>query len=193
MCSCIFRPAQLAKGMLALAIFISHGLNCYVAINITWTEYLEKRLSKDSPKILWEYAVRTLLVLLTCKTNLVENLHSQRIKNLYLLLFHSVLLAIAIPNLELFTSLFGALCLSVLGLVFPAVSVSPIYHWVFHMNKSILPHSHFVCSFPQRRQLDDRILYVPQWKAGSVESDNDQQKCDDCSHWFGWFDRRHIH
>lgn len=33
-----------------------------------------------------------------------------------------VLLAVAIPNLELFISLFGALCLSALGLAFPAVS-----------------------------------------------------------------------
>lgn len=32
----------------------------------------------------------------------------------------SVLLAVAIPNLELFISLFGALCLSALGLAFPA-------------------------------------------------------------------------
>lgn len=32
-----------------------------------------------------------------------------------------VLLAVAIPNLELFISLFGALCLSALGLVFPAL------------------------------------------------------------------------
>lgn len=33
----------------------------------------------------------------------------------------SVLLAIAIPRLGLFISLFGALCLSVLGLAFPAL------------------------------------------------------------------------
>lgn len=32
-----------------------------------------------------------------------------------------VLLAVAIPNLELFISLFGALCLSALGLAFPAM------------------------------------------------------------------------
>lgn len=31
------------------------------------------------------------------------------------------MLAVAIPNLELFISLFGALCLSVLGLAFPAL------------------------------------------------------------------------
>lgn len=40
-----------------------------------------------------------------------------RIKNFHL----TVLLAVAIPNLELFISLFGALCLSALGLVFPAL------------------------------------------------------------------------
>jgi proton-coupled amino acid transporter len=33
----------------------------------------------------------------------------------------AVLLAVAIPNLELFISLFGALCLSALGIAFPAV------------------------------------------------------------------------
>jgi proton-coupled amino acid transporter len=32
----------------------------------------------------------------------------------------SVLLAVAIPRLELFISLFGALCLSALGIAFPA-------------------------------------------------------------------------
>ena len=35
--------------------------------------------------------------------------------------FFAVLLAVAIPNLELFISLFGALCLSALGLAFPAM------------------------------------------------------------------------
>lgn len=36
-------------------------------------------------------------------------------------LFSAVLLAVAIPNLELFISLFGAFCLSALGLAFPAL------------------------------------------------------------------------
>lgn len=36
-------------------------------------------------------------------------------------LFSAVLLAIAVPNLELFISLFGAFCLSTLGLAFPAI------------------------------------------------------------------------
>lgn len=37
------------------------------------------------------------------------------------IIFISVLLAVAIPNLELFISLIGAFCLSTLGLAFPAI------------------------------------------------------------------------
>lgn len=89
--------AQCVKGMLAFAIYITHGLACYVAIDITWNEYLLKHIGETTRKTLWEYVVRTLLVLVT------------------------FLLAVAIPNLELFISLFGALCLSALGLAFPAM------------------------------------------------------------------------
>lgn len=39
----------------------------------------------------------------------------------------TVLLAVAIPNLELFISLFGALCLSALGLAFPAMIETCVY------------------------------------------------------------------
>jgi proton-coupled amino acid transporter len=43
-------------------------------------------------------------------------------KNLiFPLALFAVLLAVAIPNLELFISLFGALCLSALGIAFPAI------------------------------------------------------------------------
>lgn len=81
---------------MAFAIFITHGLACYVAIDITWHDYLQKRFTTSNHKTFWEYVVRTCLVLVT------------------------FLLAVAIPNLELFISLFGALCLSALGLAFPA-------------------------------------------------------------------------
>lgn len=62
-----FRLAQLAKGMLALGIFITHGLACYVAIDITWNDYVVKKIGNSPRKLLWEYVVRTLLVLVTCK------------------------------------------------------------------------------------------------------------------------------
>lgn len=96
--------AQLAKGMLAFGIFITHGLACYVAIDITWTDYVEKKVGNSPRKLLWEYVVRTLLVLVT------------------------FLLAVAIPNLELFISLFGAFCLSALGLAFPAMVEYCTFH-----------------------------------------------------------------
>ncbi|KAL1117152.1 hypothetical protein AAG570_004479 [Ranatra chinensis] len=88
-------PAQCVKIMLAFAIFITHALACYVAFDICWRVYLEPRLS--SRKLLWEFVLRTVLVVIT------------------------FLLAVAIPNLELFISLIGALCLSTMGLAFPAL------------------------------------------------------------------------
>lgn len=61
------RLAQLAKGMLAFGIYITHGLACYVAIDITWNDYVVKKIGNTPRKLLWEYVVRTLLVLVTCK------------------------------------------------------------------------------------------------------------------------------
>ncbi|CAK9809795.1 Proton-coupled amino acid transporter-like protein CG1139 [Anthophora plagiata] len=93
-------PKYLAKTvqvLLAIAIFFTHPIQCYVAIDIAWNEYIAPNLEKNSHKLLWEYVVRTSLVLLT------------------------FLLAVAIPQLDLFISLFGALCLSGLGLAFPAI------------------------------------------------------------------------
>lgn len=43
-------------------------------------------------------------------------------------IFFPVLLAVAIPKLDLFISLFGALCLSALGLAFPALIETCIYY-----------------------------------------------------------------
>lgn len=59
--------AQTVKGMLAFAIFITHGLACYVAIDITWHDYMMKRFSTSNHKTFWEYVIRTCLVLVTCK------------------------------------------------------------------------------------------------------------------------------
>lgn len=62
------RLAQVVKGMLAFAIFITHGLACYVAIDITWHDYLMKRFQTSNHKTFWEYVIRTCLVLVTCKS-----------------------------------------------------------------------------------------------------------------------------
>ncbi|XP_063701499.1 proton-coupled amino acid transporter-like protein CG1139 [Culicoides brevitarsis] len=87
--------SQIVKGSLAFAIFITHALACYVAIDIVWGGL--KSDKNQSHQLLKEYATRTILVLITFG------------------------LAVAIPNLELFISLFGSLCLSFLGLVAPAM------------------------------------------------------------------------
>lgn len=70
---CIFslnifsRLAQVAKVMLAIAIYITHPLQLYVAIDIIWNEYLAARFEKCRYQVFYEYVVRTSLVLITCE------------------------------------------------------------------------------------------------------------------------------
>ncbi|KAK3932263.1 Proton-coupled amino acid transporter-like protein [Frankliniella fusca] len=89
--------SQICKLVFAVAIFITYALQCYVPLDVLWEQRLKKRLEKNSHLLLWEYVARTVLVLFTFAV------------------------AIAVPKLDLFISLFGALCLAALGLVFPAV------------------------------------------------------------------------
>ncbi|XP_041987958.1 proton-coupled amino acid transporter-like protein CG1139 [Aricia agestis] len=85
--------------MMAVAIFISYGLQCYVPVEVLWKNYLLPRLEDASPKRkrIWEYGLRIVLCLLT------------------------FILAVSVPRLGLFISLFGALCLSALGICFPVM------------------------------------------------------------------------
>lgn len=86
--------AQSAKVMIAIAIFLTYGLQFYVPMEIIW-----KNLKQyfGSRRLLGEYCLRILLVIFT------------------------VGVAVAIPNLGPFISLVGAVCLSTLGLMFPSV------------------------------------------------------------------------
>ncbi|XP_049827484.1 proton-coupled amino acid transporter-like protein CG1139 isoform X5 [Schistocerca gregaria] len=90
--------AQSVKIMLAVSIFISHSLQNYVNIDILWNSYLSEKFEKRPHKIIFEYIVRISLVTITS----------------------------AVPNLELFISLFGSLCLSAIGIAFPAIIQSCI-------------------------------------------------------------------
>ncbi|XP_026742220.1 proton-coupled amino acid transporter-like protein CG1139 isoform X2 [Trichoplusia ni] len=87
--------------MFAVAIFISYGLHCYVPVEVVWRGYLLPHLQRSgAPPArlrLAEYGLRVALCLLT------------------------FVLAVAVPRLGLFISLFGALCLSALGICFPAL------------------------------------------------------------------------
>ncbi|KOB76941.1 Amino acid transporter, partial [Operophtera brumata] len=98
--------AAVVQCLLAFAIFITHGLACYVAIDILWNEYIGNRLLNSKHRFVWEYLLRTVIVFITFG------------------------IAAAVPELDLFISLFGALCLSALGLAFPAVIQSCTY-WYY--------------------------------------------------------------
>uniref|UniRef100_A0A7G3ABM4 Putative amino acid transporter n=1 Tax=Lutzomyia longipalpis TaxID=7200 RepID=A0A7G3ABM4_LUTLO len=89
--------AQAITIIFAVAIFISYGLQCYVPVEIIWNQYLLKRFEDSPKKLMMEFVTRIVVVIMT------------------------FLLAVAIPRLGLFISLFGALCLSALGLAFPAI------------------------------------------------------------------------
>ncbi|XP_030035363.1 proton-coupled amino acid transporter-like protein CG1139 isoform X2 [Manduca sexta] len=97
-------PGPLATSvivMFAVAIFISYGLHCYVPVEVVWRGYVLPRLQaagvSAARRTLAEYALRVALCLIT------------------------FVLAVSVPQLGLFISLFGALCLSALGICFPAL------------------------------------------------------------------------
>ena len=55
--------------LLSFSIYITHALQCYVAIDISWNEYIQPKMNNltDKSKLVWEYVVRTFTVFLTCK------------------------------------------------------------------------------------------------------------------------------
>lgn len=66
--------AQSIKIMFTLAIYVSYGLQCYVPVEILLTRYFEKKIAQSDHKILYEYAIRIGVVIVTCedKTNYVS-------------------------------------------------------------------------------------------------------------------------
>ncbi|CAH1100998.1 unnamed protein product [Psylliodes chrysocephalus] len=90
-------PAQVCKIMLSLAIFITHGLQMFPAIETIWNQYLLPTCQKSEHKLFLEYLTRTVMVVFCYG------------------------LAVAVPYIDLFISLFGALTLAALGLAIPAI------------------------------------------------------------------------
>lgn len=80
--------------MIALAIFLTYSLQFYVPMEIIWKNLKQ---TFGARKLFVEYSIRILIVIGT------------------------VIIAILVPNLGGFISLVGAVCLSTLGLIFPAV------------------------------------------------------------------------
>ncbi|XP_059610616.1 proton-coupled amino acid transporter-like protein CG1139 [Phlebotomus argentipes] len=91
--------------MYSISIFISHPLQAYVAIQTLWDDYFKQHFRENSTKFkVAEYVLRISFVILT------------------------VLLAIAVPKLALIISFIGAVVLSMLSFVFPAVMDICIMH-----------------------------------------------------------------
>ncbi|XP_060519999.1 proton-coupled amino acid transporter-like protein CG1139 isoform X2 [Cylas formicarius] len=87
--------AQSVKLMIAVAIFFTYALQFFVPMDIIW-KALKNNFSA-SKQNLANYSIRISLVFLT------------------------VVVAIVVPDLGGFISLVGAVCLSMLGLIFPAI------------------------------------------------------------------------
>lgn len=58
--------------LLAIAIFFTHPIQCYVAIDIAWNGYISPLINKYRFQLLWEYVVRTIVILLTCECGLTR-------------------------------------------------------------------------------------------------------------------------
>ncbi|XP_058816422.1 proton-coupled amino acid transporter-like protein pathetic [Topomyia yanbarensis] len=86
--------AQAVKIMIAVAIFFTYSLQFYVPMEIIWKR---TQHNFNEPRDFAEYAIRIGLVILT------------------------VAIAVALPNIGPFVTLIGAVCLSTLGLMFPAI------------------------------------------------------------------------
>ncbi|XP_035772552.1 proton-coupled amino acid transporter-like protein pathetic isoform X1 [Anopheles albimanus] len=86
--------AQMVKLMIALAIFLTYSLQFYVPMEIIWKNVKGNFNEHQNAA---EYALRIGLVILT------------------------VVIAAALPNLGPFITLIGAVCLSTLGMMFPAI------------------------------------------------------------------------
>lgn len=52
----------------AIAIYISYALQAYVPIEIIWNTYLKTKLEQSNKKLLIEYIMRTVIVILTCES-----------------------------------------------------------------------------------------------------------------------------
>lgn len=93
--------AQSVKLMIALAIFLTYTLQFYVPIQIIW-KGIKHRISPDN-HVRGELCLRTVMVIFT------------------------IFVAAALPNLGPFITLIGAVCLSSLGLIIPAIVETVVY------------------------------------------------------------------
>nr|CAD7399178.1 unnamed protein product [Timema poppensis] len=106
--------AQCVRIMMAVAIFLSYGLQFYVPMNVVWP-MVKPHLTSEKTQFIGEYVLRTFLVILTFA------------------------LAAAIPNLGAVISLVGAVSSSTLALIFPPfIEIITFWHVGFGKNNWVL-------------------------------------------------------
>ncbi|XP_023288692.1 proton-coupled amino acid transporter-like protein CG1139 [Orussus abietinus] len=97
--------------MQALAIYFSYGLQCYMPIMILNKDYalpaIQEGIFKGTPYF-WDLVIRIGVSLVTCKELFEGYLASLR-----------GILGAAIPKLDLFLGLVGAVCIATLGVLIP--------------------------------------------------------------------------
>lgn len=116
--------AQMARVMVAVAIFLSYSLQFYVPFNIIWPVIKKKIDNNEENQNLAEYTTRTVLVFIT------------------------FLMAVAIPNLGAVISLVGSFSSSGLALIFPPL-IEILVFWPnkFGKYKWILWKDILICLF----------------------------------------------
>ncbi|KAI5735943.1 hypothetical protein M8J77_024532 [Diaphorina citri] len=95
------------KLLLSVSILFTFALPHFIVYDIVWNRYLKLRMNKSPSHTALEYGFRTLIVVIT------------------------LAFSILIPNLELFVSLIGALCMGLMSLGIPAI-VDLLTFWHVH-------------------------------------------------------------
>ncbi|XP_045784561.1 proton-coupled amino acid transporter-like protein CG1139 isoform X3 [Maniola jurtina] len=116
------KKAQAAKVIIAFAILLTFPLQNFVAYNMIWQK-MKKSLGEGKKAHLVDYVLRIFLVILPW------------------------VLAIAVPKLGPFISLFGALCLSLLAIVFPGIMDACVWY----------PNKYGICRY---RLLRDVLIVI---------------------------------
>ncbi|KAF5270109.1 hypothetical protein FQA39_LY08521 [Lamprigera yunnana] len=96
--------AQVVNILIPIAVFLTYNLQMFVPIDIIWRNLL-------SPRVNGRLAVNLVQVVTRC-----------------LFVAGTIVIAVAVPNLEPIISLVGAICFSTLGILIPAV-VDTVLHW----------------------------------------------------------------
>ncbi|KAF5295596.1 hypothetical protein FQR65_LT10399 [Abscondita terminalis] len=97
-------PAQCVKLLIVLSVFLTYNLQMYVPLDIIWRKVLSSKVEGRLKTHLAQIMMRCLFVAGT------------------------VVVAVAVPNLEPIITLVGAVCLSSLGILLPAV-VDTVLYW----------------------------------------------------------------